>query len=261
VTASDPASGPLSGRTVLVTGAGGGVGRGLALALADAGAAVVVAARRPPTGAAVAAEIQRRGGAAVAVGCDVTDADQLGAAVDAAVSSFGSLDHVVHNASSGRSSVVTDLLEVDQAAWDDHAGVALTALHRLARAARPHLVAAQGSLLVLTSPAGVEGSATLPLYATVKAGQRGLVKALAREWGPDGVRVNGLAPLAVTPALENAYRENPELEARLAAITPLGRIGDPEADIGPVAVFLCGSGARYITGQTLVVSGGRFTAL
>jgi NAD(P)-dependent dehydrogenase (short-subunit alcohol dehydrogenase family) len=254
-------AGPLAGQTVLVTGSGGGVGRGLALALAGAGAAVVVAARRPHAGVSVAAEIEGRGGSALPVGCDVTDADQIRAAVDEAIASFGRLDHVVHNASSGRSSVVTDLLEVDRAAWHDHAGVALTALHRVARAAHPHLVKARGSLLVLTSPAGVEGSATLPLYATVKAGQRGAVKALAREWGPAGVRVNGLAPLAMTPALENAYRENPELEARLAAMTPLGRIGDAEQDIGPVAVFLCGPGARYMTGQTIVVSGGRFTAL
>jgi NAD(P)-dependent dehydrogenase (short-subunit alcohol dehydrogenase family) len=253
-------TGQLAGHTVLVTGAGGGVGRGLALAFAGAGAAVVVAARRPHTGASVAAEIERRGGTALPVGCDVTDADQVHAAVAAAVATFGALDHVVHNASSGRSSVVTDLLDVDRVAWQDHAGVALTALHRLARVAHPHLVKARGSLLVLTSPAGVEGSATLPLYATVKAGQRGVVKALAREWGPAGIRVNGLAPLAMTPALENAYRENPDLEARLAAITPLGRIGDPEQDIGPVAVFLCGPGARYVTGQTVVVSGGRFTA-
>lgn len=252
---------PLAGHTVLVTGAGGGVGRGLALALAGAGAAVVVAARRHDTGVSVAAEIERRGGTALPVGCDVTDADQVVGAVDAAVASFGALDHVVHNAASGRSSVVTDLLDVDRSAWQDHAGVALTALHRLARAAWPHLVKARGSLLVLTSPAGVEGSATLPLYAAVKAGQRGVVKALAREWGPAGVRVNGLAPLAMSPALENAYRENRELEARLAAITPLGRIGDPEEDIGPVAVFLCGAGAQYVTGQTIVASGGRFTAL
>jgi 3-oxoacyl-[acyl-carrier protein] reductase len=237
------------------------VGKGIALALATAGHTVVVAARRPETGEKVAAEIAERGGSALAVGCDVTDADDVRRAVDTAVVELGSLDHLVHNASSGRSSEVHHLADVDDALWLDHAGVALVALHRLARASYPHLVAARGSLLVLTSPAGIEGTDTLPLYGVVKAGQRGFLKALAREWGPDGIRVNGLAPLAATPAMVNAFQEDPTLEAKLAASTPLGRLGDSEHDIGPVAAFLCSAAARYVTGQTLVVSGGRFTAL
>jgi 3-oxoacyl-[acyl-carrier protein] reductase len=252
---------PLAGQVVLVTGAGGGVGRGIAVAAGAAGAAVVVAARRSDTGDAVAAEIAEAGGTAAAVGCDVTAAGAVEHAVAETVDRFGRLDHVIHNAASARSSEVTDLRAVDEALWREHADVALRALHRLARCAHPHLVAAGGSLLVLTSPSGVEGSPSLPLYAAVKAGQRGFLKALAREWGPAGVRVNGLAPLAVTPALANAFREDATLEARLAAVTPLGRVGDAERDIGPVAVFLCSDAARYVTGQTLVVSGGRFTAL
>jgi NAD(P)-dependent dehydrogenase (short-subunit alcohol dehydrogenase family) len=249
------------GQTVLVTGAGGGVGRGLALAYGDAGANVVVTARRPATGEAVAAEIAARGGSSLAVPCDVTDAAALLAALDASIERFDRLDHVVHNATSGRSSEVTELADATEELWEVHAGVAVKALYRLARASFPPLVASSGSLLVLTSPAGVEGSATLPFYAAVKAAQRGFVKALAREWGPHGIRVNGLAPLAVTPALENAFREDPNLEARLARLTPLGRTGDAERDIGPPAVFLCSEAARYITGQTLMVSGGRFTGL
>lgn len=252
---------PLEGQVALVTGAGGGVGRGLALALADAGAAVVVTARRVTTGDAVAAEIGRRGGSATSVACDVTVADDVEAAVAAALDVHGALDHVVHNASSGRSSEVTDLATASPELWEEHAGVALRGLHRLVRAAEPHLARRPGSLVVLTSPAGVEGTATLPFYATVKSGQRGFVKALAREWGPAGIRVNAVAPLAVTPAMANAFVEDPELEGRLAAITPLGRLGDAEADIGPPTVFLCSDAARYVTGQTLVVSGGRFTAL
>jgi NAD(P)-dependent dehydrogenase (short-subunit alcohol dehydrogenase family) len=258
-----PASGAraLDGQVVLVTGAGAGVGRGMALAFADAGAQVLVTARRPNTGEAVAAEIAERGGTALAVPCDVTDAAAVTAAVDAAVDRFGRLDHLVHNATSGRSSEVTDLSEASEDLWEEHASVAIRALYRLAREAFPHLVESKGSLLVLTSPAGIAGSPTLPFYATVKAAQRGFLKALAREWGPHGVRVNGLAPLAVTPALENAMREDPTLEARLARLTPLGYTGDAERDIGPPAVFLCSDAARYVTGQTLAVSGGRFTGL
>jgi 3-oxoacyl-[acyl-carrier protein] reductase len=245
----------------VVTGAGGGVGKGIALALATAGHTVVVAARRPETGEAVAKEIAAAGGSAIAIGCDVTVAADITRLVDTTVDELGGLDHVVHNASSGRSSEVHHLADVDEALWLDHAGVALIALHRLCRAAHPHLKASNGSLLVLTSPAGIEGTDTLPLYGVVKAGQRGFLKALAREWGPHGIRVNGLAPLAATPAMVNAFIEDPTLEAKLAASTPLGRLGDSETDIGPVAAFLCSDAARYVTGQTLVVSGGRFTAL
>jgi 3-oxoacyl-[acyl-carrier protein] reductase len=221
----------------------------------------VVTARRPETGEAVAAEIAEQGGKALAVACDVTDPEAIRAALRATIDRYGRLDHLAHNATSGRSSEVTDLAEATEDLWDEHASVAVRALYRLARDAFPHLAEAKGSLLILTSPAGISGSPTLPFYATVKAAQRGFLKALAREWGPHGIRVNGLAPLAVTPALANAMREDPTLEARLARVTPLGYTGDAERDIGPPAVFLCSDAARYVTGQTLAVSGGRFTAL
>lgn len=251
----------LAGRVVLVTGAGAGVGRGLALALGAAGATVVVSARRSSSADEVAAEISARGGIATAVACDVTVSADAAGAVAAAIENHGRLDHVVHNAASRRSSEVMALADVDEDTWREQSAVALGGLQRLARLAFAHLSAAGGSLLVLTSPAGIEGSSTLPVYATVKGGQRGFVKALAREWGRAGVRVNALAPLAVSPALEKAFAESPDLAARLADNTPLGRIGDAEQDIGPVAVFLCSDAAAYVTGQTLVVSGGRFTGL
>ena len=84
---------------------------------------------------------------------------------------------------------------------------------------------------------------------------------MAREWGPHGIRVNSIAPLAISPALENLQRTDPERVERIRGLVPLGRLGDPATDIGPPTVFLCSDAARYVTGQTLAVSGGRFTAL
>jgi 3-oxoacyl-[acyl-carrier protein] reductase len=132
-----------------------------------------------------------------------------------------------------------------------------------ARYAAPHLAAAgtRGRLLLVTSPAGVEGSVNLPVYGPVKAAQRALAKSLAREWGPRGVTVNCLAPVAETPALSAAFDANPVLRERLESRTALGRVGDAERDVGAVAAFLASDDGGYITGQTLVCDGGSFLGL
>jgi NAD(P)-dependent dehydrogenase (short-subunit alcohol dehydrogenase family) len=253
-------TGALDGMAVVVTGAGGGVGRGIALACATAGANVVVAARRTETGDPVAAEIERRGGGAVSVRCDVTSAHDVRDAVETAVATFGSLDCMVHNALApvGEPRPITD---VDDDTFRSMMGTAVRASYLCASAAYPHLEASRGSLIILTSAAGVEGSPYLPAYGMVKAAQRGLAKSLAQEWGPAGVRVNCIGPVAMTPAMELVAETSPVFtDGLLIGRTPLRRIGDPETDIGPVAVFLASDAARYMTGQTLMVDGGGFTA-
>ena len=250
----------LEGQVAIVTGAGQGIGAGIAAALAAAGAAVVIAARRAANGEPAAESIRAAGHEAVFVRCDVTEPADVEAAVAAAVESFGGLDIMVHNAvaHAGRPGGVqltkSHLIRPQIA-------TATTASFHCARASLDHLRRRPGTLILLTSPAGVEGSANLPIYATVKATQRGIVKSLAREWGPVGVRVNAIAPVARTPAMDSAVAANPDLETRLIARTPLGRLGDAAADIGPVAVFLASDGARYITGQTVVADGGGFLGL
>lgn len=246
----------LDGQVVLVTGARQGVGRGIALAAAGAGATVVVTARTAAGAASVVDEIAARGGLASAHGCDVTDPVQVALAVDAAMARHGRLDAVFANATSRHSNEVGPLGDVTDASWADQSAVGLRGLLHLAQSVRPHLAAVGGTLVVLVSTAGIDGSPGLPVYAAVKGAQRALVKSLAREWGPDGVRVNALAPVAVSEAMAGFLAGDPDLGSRLAARSPLGRLGDAEADVGPVAVFLASPASGFLTGQTLVANGG-----
>jgi NAD(P)-dependent dehydrogenase (short-subunit alcohol dehydrogenase family) len=251
---------PLEGRVAVVTGAGQGVGRGIALAFAAAGADVVVAARRAETGEPVAAEVRARGVRGICIETDVADRDAVEAMVARTVAELGRLDVIVHNAIKAPSPHRVET--VDLAQWEDLSEVTVWGSLHCARAAYPHLRAGgHGRFIMLTSPAGVEASAGLPLYGPVKAAQRAMAKSLAREWGPDGITVNCIGPVAVTPALDKAFTENPELRGRIEARTPLRRLGDPELDIGGVAVFLASDAAGYVTGQTIICDGGSFTGL
>ena len=251
----------MSRPTVLITGAGAGVGRGIALSFGEARWNVAVTAHHGETGRAVADEILGMGGSAMWTETDVTNLDALESAFNRTAAQCGGIDAVIHNAISNRSNEPVDLETASLELWEEHAAVSIRALYDIARLAHPYLEAARGSLLTLQSPAGIHGSERLSFYAMAKGFQRGFVKSLAREWGPAGIRVNGLAPLAMTAALEQAMRNDPTMHDRLTAVIPAGRFGDPHDDIGPPAVWLCSEGARYVTGQTLIVSGGRFTAL
>lgn len=255
-----PVEGLLAGRVALVTGAGQGVGEGIATSMARAGASVVLAARRAETGEPAAERIRAEGGDAQYARCDVTVRADVDAAVDYAVATYGRLDTIVHNAVSPPGPPLP-LQDIDDETIALQIATSTTAAFHCAKAAFPHLQSDYGSMILLTSPAGIEGSGNLPLYGTVKGAQRGFMKSLAREWGPSGVRVNAIAPVAWTPAMDVATEANPTLEARLRGRTPLQRIGDPADDIGPVAVFLASALSRHMTGQTLAVDGGRYLGL
>lgn len=255
------ADGRLAGRTVIVTGAGQGVGEGIARACAGEGANVVIAARRAETGEPVAAAIRDAGGAAVCVVTDVTRRDAMVACIDATIARYGALEVVVHNAYRGASP--HRLEDVDLELWERNSRTAVWGSYYSAVLAYPHLVAAgsRGRLIFVTSPSGVEGSVNIPIYSPVKAAQRAMAKSLSREWGPHGVTVNCIAPVAASPSLVDAFAQNPVLRERVEARTSLRRIGDPERDIGSVAVFLASDGGGYITGQTIVCDGGSFMGL
>lgn len=243
-------------RTILVTGASGGVGRGIAVACGAAGWEVWIAARRAVEGAAVAAEVSAAGGRGRAVVGDVGDEDSVRATLDEITTSAGRLDGVVHNATSGLSSQSGSMTDVTVDDLEDHVRVGTRGFYLLARLAFPMLAARRGSLVVMTSEAGFEGKRLLAPYAMVKAQQRAMVSVLAREWGAAGVRVNAVAPLAGSPAMDRAFVSDPTMEERVMGRIPLGRLGDATDDIGAAVRFLLSDDARFVTGQTLMADGG-----
>jgi 3-oxoacyl-[acyl-carrier protein] reductase len=247
----------LTGRAVLITGAGAGIGRGLAMACATAGADVIVATRNS-NGKEVVAEIEQRGGSSIWAECDVTKLASVQSAVQVALDRFGRLHALIHNATSNQSSKPSNLEDVSLSLWEEHIAVSVRGAYHCAVGAYPALSASRGTLLLMTSPAGIEGSATLPMYATVKGAIRGFAKSLAREWGPDQVTVNVVSPLGLSPAMERAIEADPAMEERLARRVPLGWVGDPETDVGAGVAFLVSDAAHYITGQTLGIDGGHF---
>jgi 3-oxoacyl-[acyl-carrier protein] reductase len=245
----------LTGYSVLITGAWEGLGRGLALATGAAGAGVVVSALDPELAEVVAGEIRSRGGRAIGVACDVRRRSDLAAAVAVAYAQFGRLDAFVHNANdpgSGARAVEA----IGDADWEGPVAVGLRPIFFAAREVLPALIESRGSMVVMTSPAGIDGTFTLPVYSTVKGAQRALVKSLAREWGPRGVRVNAISPSAVTPALAAYLEREPHMRPRMVKRAALRRMGDAEVDIGRALNFLIGPGSGFVTGQTLIVSGG-----
>lgn len=252
----------LSGRTAVVTGGGGdGLGRGYCIAFAQLGANVVIATRRAESGQPVVDEIKALGGEATLVITDVSYRVQVEHAVAEAVRRYGGLDIMVHNALGHRLPSQYRLEEVDPRGWDVLSRTAVWASYFSAKAAYPHLCRSMHARMILvSSPSGIEGSHNIPVYSPAKAAQRAITKSLAREWGPDGITVNGIAPVALTGAHRKALAANPVYEKRITTRTALGQLGD-ERDIAAVVSYLASDAAAYVTGQTIVCDGGGFVGL
>jgi len=241
----------LNGRVAVVTGGGRGVGRGISLALAGAGAAVAILERDPETGPHTVTEIQSHGGDAISLAGDVRERRDCEAIVHAAVESFGGVDILVNNAQQVPMGPLDDCTDDDMyEAWES----GTLAAFRLMQLCHPIMAERGGGAIVnLGSGAGTEGLPGLGAYAVAKEGLRALTKVAMKEWGADNVRVNTVCPWARTEYWDSLSER--EREARLRH-NPLRRIGDPEADIGGVVVFLASDAGSYVTGQTLHVDGG-----
>lgn len=244
----------LSGRVALVTGAGRNIGRAIALALAQAGAAVVVHARRSAAEVeSVVAEIERGGGRAMAALADVTEPAAMGRVVQAARERFGRLDILVNNAAVRE---VTSIDDIDLARWRELTAVILDGAFVCVKACLADLRASgQGAIVNIGGMSGHTGARGRPHVVAAKSGLVGLTRALALELAADAVTVNCVVPGRIDTVRGEA--SGPHSSRGAESGTPLGRRGTPEEVAGAVR-FLAGPTARYITGQTLHVNGGAY---
>lgn len=253
----EQAGGRLAGRTALVTGAGKGLGRAIALGFAGAGADVVLMARTRSDLEAVAREVEALGRQALVTVADATDSQQVNAAVAQAVARFGRVDVLAHAAGG---SLRKPSVEVTDEEWDGVISANLSSTFKVCRAVgRQMLAQGSGSIINVSSTAGMRGRAGNAPYSAAKAAVINLSRALAMEWAPKGVRVNVLAPGRFLTPLTEAEMSVPEKYAAFVRQVPLGRIGKPE-EIQDIAVWLASDASAYVTGSTITLDGGQTLA-
>lgn len=244
----------LSGRAAIVTGGSRGIGKEMAEALGEAGASLMLCARRQEWLNETVAEFAGRGFKVAGMACDVAKPDEVQAVVEATVSKFGSVDILVNNAGISWGSMPEEM-ELEK--WQKVLDVNLTGCFLFAQAAgREMLKKNSGSIINIASIAGLTSSANGPFYAgyvASKAGLIGLTRELAASWGRRGIRVNAIAPGFFHSRLADAVIDIYERSVQENNVIP--RVGN-EGELKGIAVFLASDASSYITGQTIAVDGG-----
>lgn len=238
----------LDGRVALITGGAEGIGRGITARFIAEGAKVMIA----DVNADLAAETAQRLGAA-SVACDVRT--QAAEAVAKTVEEFGTIDILVNNAWGGGE--LSRVENKTRELFDNGFAVGFFGPYDAMKAAFPVMRdKGYGRIISMCSLNGVNAHIGSVEYNAAKEALRALTRTAAREWAATGITANIICPAAVSAALERVLATNPEIADMAGGMIPMGRMGDPEADIAPVAVFLASEGSRYLTGNTLYVDGG-----
>jgi len=244
-----------AGKSILVTGAAGGIGRAAALAFAREGGRVAVADVEAAGGEETVAMIAKAGGEAIFVRTDVSQAAQVQALVNSTVDAFGRLDCAFNNA--GIEIEHLPLADADEAVFDrimsvNVKGVWLCMKHEI----RQMLKQGGGTIVNTASVAGLVGAPLQPLYAASKHAVVGLTKTAAAEYGKAGIRINSVCPGIIrTPMLERALEREPRREKGIVKVHPIGRLGEAD-EIANAALWLCSGSASFVTGHQLAVDGG-----
>ena len=246
----------IRGKVAVVTGASRGIGRAIAEGFAGAGATVVLAGREESTLAGVGQEIARAGGRASHIVLDVASAGAIDKAFATIAERHGRIDILVNNAGMEE---VRPSLEVDEALWDRILDTNLKGAFFASQAAARRMTNG-GSILNLCSLTSEVGVPTAVPYGASKSGLLGMTRALAAEWAPRGIRVNGIGPGYFRTALTEVFYQDEAWQRAMLDKIPLRRFGRLEDLIGG-AVFLCSDAAAYVTGQVLYVDGGYLASI
>lgn len=245
----------LKGHVTIITGGGKGIGFGLAQAFASEGSDLVITGRTESRLIAAKERLEKEFGVRVLpVVADGADEQAIRNVVSKAIETFGKINTLVNNAQVSKSGL--PLVEHSREDLDLAIFSGLYAAFFYMKECFPYLKETKGSVINFASGAGLFGKLGQSSYAAAKEGIRGMSRVAAAEWGPDGIRVNVVCPLAMTESLQEWKENYPELFEKTIQGIPLGRFADPRNDIGKVCVFLASDDASYVTGETITLQGG-----
>lgn len=244
----------LKDKTVLITGGGSGIGFGIASAFAKEGANLVLTGRTLSKLEDAKEELGGQESRILIITADGGNEEDVKAVIDATLKRFGRLDVLINNAQTSASGVM--LKDHSKEDFDKAINSGLYGTFFYMKHAYEALKEAKGRVINFASGAGLFGRPGQSSYAAAKEGIRGLSRVAATEWGPDGITVNVICPLAMTGALSKWKEEYPDLYEKTIQGMPLGRFADAEKDIGNLCIFLASPEAGYITGETFHLQGG-----
>ena len=244
----------LSGKVAIVTGASRGIGEAIAQHFAQAGAKVVVCARKLESLQTVADSINQAGGTALAMACHTGKPEQVQAVVEQTLAEWGRIDIVVNNAATNPH--FGPLLNSDASQWDKTYEVNVKGYFWLIQAAAEAMQAqGGGSIINVASVAGLQPATAMGIYSISKAAVIAMTKQLAQELGPMNIRVNALAPGLIKTKFSSALWDNEDLNQKIVAGTPLGRIGTVD-EVAAAALYLASDAAAFTTGTVITMDGG-----
>lgn len=244
----------LTGKVAVITGSSKGIGKAIAMHLALSGAKVVVSSRKAEPCEEVAAAIRKDGGEAIVIPCNISRRNEVEGLIRGTLDKWGRIDTLVCNAAVNP--YYGPMSGLSDEAFDKIMSSNVKSNLWLANLALPHMAATGGgSLIIVSSIAGIRGNGIIGAYGISKAADFALARNLAVEWGDKNIRVNCIAPgLIKTDFAQALWEDEKAMKSRLAT-TPLRRIGEPD-EIGGIGAFLASAAARFITGQIIVADGG-----